>query len=104
MLQQAVVEGYDPIYLVGCDLGFKGVNIHGADDPDHFSVDYNRRVRESWRAPVEEETHREFHRHAQAYCQENNIRLFNATIGGELEEHPRIDFNMLFKEIPCPTP
>jgi len=96
MLQQAVIEEYNPIYLVGCDLGFKGVHVAGNDDPDHFSPDYNRRVREPERAVIDEDTHNDFHKHAKEYCGSHGIELINATVGGYLEVHPRVDYGSLF--------
>ena len=96
MLQQAVAEGYNPIYLIGCDLGFKGVDTAGDDDPDHFSPDYNRRVREDWRAIMDKETHVDYHTHAREWTEANGFKIYNATIGGELEVYDRVDFADLF--------
>lgn len=96
MLQQAVIEGYNPIYLLGCDLGFKGVALTGADDPDHFSPDYNRRVREGYRALMDNETHIDFHTHARDWTEANGFKIYNATPGGELEVYERVDYESLF--------
>lgn len=96
MIQQAYREGFNPIYLVGCDLGFKGVQ-EGEDDVDHFHPDYNRRLREPERAVIDQATHIDFHAHAQRYLSQRGVRLINATEGGELEVHPRAAYETLFR-------
>src|SRR5690606_5753244 len=45
-MQLAVYMGFNPIYLVGCDLGFapdptqRKEKVEGAHDPNHFHPDY----------------------------------------------------------------
>lgn len=90
MMQQAVLEGYNEIVLLGCDLGFKGRDRDCQADPDHFHPDYNRRYASEERARIDEETHVDFHMHALRYCQEHGIRVVNATMGGQLEVYPRV--------------
>ncbi len=97
-LQLAVMLGHNPIYLLGCDL----YKYRGPDDGDvnHFDPDYS-----SYRVskidgkeavgPAQweniNETMRVTHRIAQRECSERGIELYNATVGGALEEHPRAD-------------
>ena len=97
MLQQAVLEGYNPIYLVGADLGFVGRDGLGEDDPDHFDPRYNTRWADKARADLDNETQVDMHTHAKEWCDERGIHIFNASLGGSLEVYPRINFKMLFK-------
>ena len=69
-MQLATLAGYDPIYLVGCDL-----------DGEHFDEHYGT-------SKVQTELWRSAHRIAARSCP---ARILNATIGGSLEVYPRID-------------
>jgi len=97
MLQQAVLEGYNPIYLLGADLGYVGRDGLESPDPDHFHPEYNTRWADRARARMDNETQIDMHQHAKAWCDERNIQVLNATLGGELEVYPRVDFEELFQ-------
>ena len=97
MLQQAVREGFNPIYLLGADLGFVGRDGLGSPDPDHFSPVYNTRWADRVRAHMDNETQVDMHEHAKAWCDERNIQVLNATLGGKLKVYPRVDFYSLFQ-------
>ena len=92
MMQQAALEGYSDIYLVGADLGFKGRPSQDNDnvDLDHFDPRYNHRYASLARAAMDNDTQRDMHQHAADWCDKRGIRIWNATIGGELEVHPRV--------------
>lgn len=78
-LQMAVMFGHDPIYLVGCDLGFE------AGGKNHFHSDYEGHDD----FPIE--TRDETLRHMHSVAEESSpVRIYNATIGGLLEEHKRV--------------
>jgi hypothetical protein len=96
MLQQAVREDYNPIYLLGADLGFVGRSGLGEPDPDHFSPVYNTRWASKERAVIDNDTQTDMHQHAKAWCDERNIQVLNASLGGELEVYERVDFLSLF--------
>ena len=96
MLQQAVRENYNPIYLVGADIGFVGRDGLGDEDPDHFHPRYNTRWASRARAVIDNDTQVDFHTHAKEWCDEHNIQVLNASMGGSLEVYPRVDFNSLF--------
>ncbi len=76
MMQLAVLLGYEEIYLLGCDMWKEGVN--------HMTTNY----------VVKEDVERRnrdnlyLHQVAQRSCP---IPIYNATVGGELEVHPRVD-------------
>ena len=36
------------------------------------------------------------HTHAKEWCDEHGIQVLNASMGGELEVYPRVDFDSLF--------
>ena len=98
MLQQAVREGYDPIYLVGADIGYQARPDAGDLDGNHFSPHYHQGIRDvsPERADIDNATQIDMHSHAKAYADKNNIQILNATLGGELEVYPRVDFHSLF--------
>lgn len=98
MLQQAVLEGFNPIYLVGADLGFRGrpSQDNANLDYDHFDLRYNHRYASLGRARMDNETQVDMHVHARTWCDARGIQVFNATLGGELEVYPRVDFVSLF--------
>ena len=96
MLQQAYLEGYNPIYLIGADLGFVGRDGLGEDDPDHFHPQYNTRWADKARARMDNETQVDMHTHAREWCEPRNVQILNATLGGELDVYPRVEFSSLF--------
>lgn len=73
MCQIAKVEGYAPIYLVGCDLG-----------TDHFDPDYGY----SNEMPEAEMKRTQIHMHE---IINREAEVYNATVGGELEVYERVD-------------
>ena len=91
-LQLAAIAGYNPIYLVGMDLGFT------EDGPNHFTGDYgveDKRLAMSG-ADRKNATHVYAHRLAMMYTGYMGIEIINATVGGELEVYPRVDYGGLF--------
>jgi hypothetical protein len=92
MIQASVLMGYEEIYLVGFDLGY---------DPDftksHFDPDYKQgNVPSAFTEAVYWAQADEFnatcaHKIAKTECDKRNIPLRNATIGGQLEVHPRVN-------------
>ncbi|MEM9741769.1 MAG: FkbM family methyltransferase [Pseudomonadota bacterium] len=105
-VQLAAYMGFDPIYLLGCDLGYKvlpsveqrGEDVFGTgvklqltstqnDDPNHFDPRYfgkNKR----WHDP---NVARMIAGHEQCLegLSSRGKRIYNATVGGELEVYPR---------------
>ncbi len=96
MLQQAVREGFNPIYLVGVDLGYVPRK-EGELDENHFSPEYHSRLVEPGRAAMDNETQIEMHQHAKDYADRNKIQILNATLGGDLEVYPRVNYGELFQ-------
>ena len=69
-LQIATNLGYSPLYLVGCDL-----------TGGHFNTEYGESLVQTdlWRS-------------AHEIANRSNPNIFNATIGGELEVYPRVEY------------
>lgn len=91
--QLAAWMGFNPIYLVGCDLGYKAEN---GESRGHFRDDYwgDRGVRQPMNDEICEEINKLTllaHVVAKGYMDTHGIEVYNATVGGELEVWPRID-------------
>jgi len=82
-IQVAVLNGATEIYLLGCDLGYgreKGL--------DHCSPEYSLDSRILGEFDTSEVT--------EAHILAKNsspVPIYNATVGGDLEIHPRVDIN-----------
>ena len=88
--QIAVLEGYNPIYFVGCDLGYNEQGLN------HFDDDYGNwnEMDQSERNETEEHMHEVI----KEECDRRNVEIFNATVGGQLEIYPRIDIREILNE------
>lgn len=107
-LQLAVYLGFNPIYLIGCDTSYsipstvkfergnvKNITSTKNDDPNHFDSRYFGEG-SKWHDPRVDRMI--FHyQQAQQVCKSAGIKVFNATIGGDLEIFPRINYEDLFK-------
>jgi hypothetical protein len=87
-LQIAVYMGFNPIYLVGCDLGFVDQN-DLKDDKNHFSSDY---FVPNKKASMYNHNMLEAHKFMKRIFDERGIKVYNATIGGQLEIYERVDY------------
>ena len=85
-VQLAVQEGFGPIYLVGCDLGYRDEAV------SHFS-DIYAHGREQ---PARYANLDTLAAHMIA-ARSAPVRIFNATLGGTLEAYERVEFNALFE-------
>lgn len=72
-IQEAVIRGFTEIVLVGCDL-----------TGEHFTPDYGQ-------ALIQTELWRTAHRIAKRESEAMGVSICNATIGGSLEEYPRVN-------------
>src|SRR5688572_27334474 len=87
MMQLAVLEGATEIYIVGADL-------YGPDYTQNFFVeDYTQDLRR--RDELDNENMIQVHTVAR---RSSPVPIFNATIGGALEVHPRVNYFDLVKE------
>lgn len=105
-LQLAVHMGFNPIYLIGCDTSYtinKSVNYEGGnkdllisskDDVNHFDKSYFGQGKR-WHAPKVEHMITNYQQ-GKKICDAIGVRVFNATVGGNLEVFPRVDYIDLF--------
>jgi hypothetical protein len=107
-MQFAAFMGFGPIYLIGCDTSYSipqtavGTSRNGRDlvstqddDPNHFDRSYFGK-NSKWHDPRVDMmvAHYEV---AKSVCDSLNVEVYNATIGGNLEVFPRVDYESLFK-------
>ena len=101
MAQQAYIEGFNPVYTLGTDLGFtyregeRGQPVHDPD-LDHYCVDYHNVWEREDYCIRRNPTHELAWSHVLAAFTEAGRHIFNATPGGNLQALPRIEFSTLF--------
>lgn len=102
-LQLAYYMGFKEIYLIGVDLTYSipdDVIIKGSvitslsDDPNHFDSTYFGKGKR-WHLPETERMQKSF---SNAYREllKRDVKLYNASVGGNLKEIPKINYNSLF--------
>ena len=91
-IQLAVIEGYNPIYLIGCDGNLEG------NANNHFSADYvDRDSMTVQMAILANKTLELAHEIAGRECKKRGISIFNATVGGSgIGGIPPCDFDDIF--------
>lgn len=113
-LQLAAYLGFNPIYLIGCDTSYSiptTVNFENEntallistldDDTNHFSNNYSG-IGDKWSVPNVPLMVTQY-MEAKKALEATNVKVFNATVGGELEVFPRVDFESLFIKSPKST-
>jgi hypothetical protein len=103
MIQLAVYLGFNPIYLVGCDTSYtvpptvisedeKNEYLVSTqnDDPNHFHPGYFG-AGKKWHQPHVERMLDQYEK-IKLITDEMGIEIINATVGGNLEIFPRIDY------------
>jgi len=105
VLQIAVYMGFNPIYLVGCDGEFEPYK-YGEGDPNHFSPDYGNFFNPGQGAEFSpsfcEATTARWDRGlriAKDVCDKLGVKIYNATIGGDVEIYPRVDLLEVLNDI-----
>lgn len=114
-LQIAVYMGFNPIYLLGCDLGFEtngnkltlnilisnvlrrltGQQRISSPDPNHFDPSYGT----PGCAPETLNINMlAAHNLALRATERIGVKIFNATLGGELEISPRVELDHILSE------
>ena len=99
-LQAAYWMGFQEVILVGVDHRYSTAGpanamvVSQSDDPDHFDPEYfGRGFR--WQLPDLEASERSY-RLARAAFEADGRRIVDATVGGQLEVFPKIDYKSLF--------
>jgi len=85
-VQIAHLQGFSPIYLIGCDLGYKD------NEPSHFTDDYEEGLKDLRPARYANLNTLAAHMVASRM----GLEIYNATIGGDLEVYERKDYDGLF--------
>jgi len=85
-VQLAAFQGYSPIYLVGCDLGYRD------EGDNHFVTGYEH-GREQ---PAQYANLDTLAAHMIA-ARTGQAEIYNATVGGSLEVYERVNLNELFE-------
>lgn len=106
-LQIAVYMGFDEIYILGADLGFKTSllqkifyrlrmkKIGHMFDKNHFFGSYGT---PGFNSDTLNKNMVGAHVLAKKACEEKDIKVYNASIGGALEVYPRVDYYSLLKD------
>lgn len=108
MLQLAVYLGFNQIYLIGCDTSYtvpktikyengnSELLISRSEDHNHFDSSYFGEGKK-WHEPHVDRMI--FHyEQSKKVCDELGVNVYNATVGGNLEVFPRVDYRSLFKQ------
>jgi hypothetical protein len=86
-VQLAVQEGYSPLYMVGCDLGYK------EGRGNHFTENYDPEFINQEKADIINEIKENAHELA-----DEQWEIYNAGVGGSLEAHRRVELKELFDD------
>ena len=85
MMQRAVLDGFDELILLGCDLEYRDRK------PSHFDKNYEH----GGEQPAFYASRNAFYGHVQGINwirrKGKNVRIYNATRGGLLELWPRVE-------------
>ncbi len=104
-LQLAIYMGFKEIYLIGIDHNYKTEKIIETeyediiisdydDDPNHFSPNYTPKGH-TWTVP-RMHIHERCYYKARKIAERKNIKILNATKGGNLRVFKRVNYNSLF--------
>ncbi len=86
LIQIAVYMGFDEIYLLGADCNYSGNMNHHFKEYGHVDPSFVLARDKMISAYLE----------AKKFADRNNIKIYNATRGGELEVFDRVDLDTLF--------
>lgn len=97
MMQVARYLGFNPLYLIGFDMGYKPMLADGFD-PNHFVADYwgefqqNRPKDQDWYDRMRRD-HNTAHKVAKRASDQLGFDIYNCTPGGECDAYPRMSFH-----------
>ncbi|QYK03915.1 motility associated factor glycosyltransferase family protein [Shewanella zhangzhouensis] len=103
-LQIAYYLGFSEIYLIGMDHSYQipsDADVAGeeitsnSDDPNHFHPDYFGKGKK-WHDPHLDRVERTYEYYRLVF-ESQNRKIYNATVGGQLEVFDRVDYKSLFK-------
>ncbi|MEY8332184.1 6-hydroxymethylpterin diphosphokinase MptE-like protein [Lachnospiraceae bacterium 47-T17] len=92
-LQLAMYEGFDEIYLLGCDCSYFQTGVKHFNEPESMQIkEYG--VQEASMEMLS--YHMNAYKKIKDYARNKGIKIYNATRGGYLEVFERINFDDLF--------
>lgn len=83
LIQIAIYMGFKEIYLIGCDCNYESGKPHHFIEYDHVDPTFDTAKKRMLVGYQE----------AKKYADRNNIKIYNATRGGQLEVFPRVDLD-----------
>jgi len=99
-IQIAVHLGLNPIYILGCDHNYpgeknikSGVAVEQSKHQSHFMKNY--RTKGELVLPASIVDMEISYQAARDYCEKNNIEIYNATRGGQLEVFERVSLDKI---------
>jgi len=104
-MQLAFYMGFSEVYLIGMDFSYairesdekRGATLITHDeDVNHFHPDYFGKGKK-WHDPKVHNVAKNYE-FAKIVYEDNNRKIYNATIGGKLEIFERVDYDSLFKK------
>ncbi len=101
-IQLAYYMGFDEVYLVGKDHNYEETGTPGklvsatGDEKNHFTSGYYKKGM-GWRIP-DYKGEELAYRMARDAFQEDGRRLYDATINGDLDIFPKVEYNSLFNK------
>lgn len=99
MIQMAVYFGYKEIYLIGMDHYYANITNDKGEFVKKSNIKSHVFEDEKPSEVVANISYMEdAYRSAKSYCEKNNVKIYNATLGGYLEVFDRVDFWKLFEE------
>lgn len=96
-LQLAMYEGFEEIYLLGCDSSYSKTGIRHFDEPKQEQTDVYGATYDIARYKTASETVINSYQKIKEYADKKGIKIYNATRGGYLEVFERINFDDLFQ-------
>lgn len=97
-LQLAMYEGFEEIYLLGCDSSYSKTGIRHFNEPKQEQTDVYGATYDVARYKTASETVINSYQKIKEYADKKGIKIYNATRGGYLEVFERVDFDALFQE------
>jgi hypothetical protein len=91
-LAHAIEEHYNPIYLIGVDLGLSADH----RETNYFDPDYQIFPPKQPQQDSANTMWAYMHGLARVFCDEIGVEIYNAGIGGQLEAYERVNFVDLF--------
>lgn len=94
-IQLAIYEGFQEIYLLGCDCSYFKTGIEHFNEPEELRIKKFDMMNDAVKMLT---YHINAYQKIKNYADKKGIKIYNATRGGYLEVFERIDFDTLFSD------